>query len=116
MHRRIDGVARNDHSVSLNLHVNAVFYYNWTDFRIEDKRKVQGQLKVLAEETLRKYCFSGYEGTLTAFLPPFVVPTDRVSIQDAQYSERAGTYHVVSTETSFGTRGARRKVELGQKV
>ena len=37
-------------------------------------------------------------------------------INDEQYKERDGRYYIESVETTFGTNGARRVVEIGIKV
>ena len=79
---------------------------------VSDKTK----LKQLAEHELEKYKFNGYAGKVTAFLQPFCEPACIVSIVDEKYSERAGNYYCDGIELSFGTNGARRKIDIGAKV
>lgn len=72
------------------------------------------QKMALAEAS--KYKFTGYQGGLTSFLIPFVQVGNVAKIQDQQFGERAGDYLVDKVTTTYGTAGARRKIEIGIKV
>ena len=74
------------------------------------------QLKTLAQNELAKWKFDGYAGKITAFLEPFAEPGCIMRITDPQYSQRSGDYYCDGIEVTFGTNGARRKIELGAKV
>lgn len=73
-------------------------------------------MKLLAEERVRQHTYEGYEGKLTAFLQPYVMPGNKVHVSDALNAKMDGTYVVESTEVIFGIKGARRKVELGVRT
>lgn len=74
------------------------------------------ELAVMAQQELNRRSYDGYDGSITTFLAPFVSPTDTASITDPVYFEKNGDYYVEATEVTFGTGGARRKVDIGIKV
>lgn len=78
--------------------------------------KDAGELKALAQEELKRYSFDGYRGKIETFLIPYALPGMVAELDDPVYQERSGSYYVESTEVTFGTGGARRKVEIGIKV
>ncbi len=67
----------------------------------------------MANEKQYSKNYSGYEGTITAFLQPFCQPGYLASISNSSYKERNGRYLVLSTKVTFGTRGATREIGLG---
>ena len=69
-------------------------------------------LKQLANEKAYRINYSGYEGTITSFLQPYVTPGTLIYLSDDRYPERNGNL-VDSTEVYFGVRGARRMLEIG---
>ena len=87
--------------------VRTLYYYDVKD---------AGELKTLANEELKRYSFDGYRGTITAFLLLYALPGMVASIEDKVYNERSGDYFIESVETSFGTGGGRRTVEIGIKA
>ena len=72
--------------------------------------------RAVAEAELARRCFSGYEGSLTSWLVPYVEPGYAVELRDADYPQRAGTYYAISTEVNFGPQGGSRRVVLGRKM
>lgn len=74
------------------------------------------QLKLLAEQELRKLKFSGYRGKITAFLLPGVIPGMVAEITDDKYSRPGGKYFIESVKTTWGRHGCRNEVELGIKM
>lgn len=78
--------------------------------------KDAAELKTLAREELKRYSFDGYRGKITTFLLPYALPGGVASIEDKVYNERSGDYFIESVETSFGTGGGRRVVEIGIKA
>lgn len=84
-----------------------LYYYDVKDAK---------ELKVLAQEELKRYSFDGYRGKIETFLIPYALPGMVAELNDPVYQERSGNYYIESTEVTFGTSGARRKVELGIKV
>ena len=78
--------------------------------------KDAGELKTLAREELERYRFDGYRGRIETFLAPYALPGMVAQLDDPVYRERGGNYYIESTEVTFGTGGARRKIEIGIKV
>lgn len=74
------------------------------------------ELKSLAEAELKRYSRDGYEGKIETFLFPYAEPCQVAAISDRVYPERDGNYYIESTETTFGTGGARRLVTVGMKI
>lgn len=74
------------------------------------------ELEKLAEQEIKKYKYSGYEGKITTFLQPFSKPGMRAVITDPMYSEKDGTYYVTSVKVTFSRQGARRINEIGIKI
>lgn len=73
-------------------------------------------LEKLARNTLAKYRYTGYKGSLTAFLIPNIDVGNTCKLHDPHFSERDGSYIVDKVTTTYNDSGARRKVELGIKV
>ncbi len=84
-----------------------VFFYNL------DR---EADLEKMAIAAAAKFKYSGFKGGVTAFLLPNAEVGNVARLSDPQFSERAGDYLVDKVTTTFGTSGARRKVELGIKV
>lgn len=80
------------------------------------KHSTNDVLKELAEGYLKTLKFTGYEGSITAFLQPYCEHGYTAVVQDDRYPERNGNYFVPSVEVSFGASGARRIVELSKKI
>lgn len=78
--------------------------------------KDAGELKSLAGQELKRHSFDGYRGKIETFLFPYALPGMVAALDDPIYQERSGNYYIESTETTFGTGGARRSVEIGIKV
>lgn len=70
-------------------------------------------LKAIARQIRRRELNRGYEGSVTAFLKPHVVPGMAVEIEDATYTERNGKYFVSRVDGEFSKRGGRQKIVLG---
>lgn len=87
--------------------VRTFYYYDVKDVE---------ELKILANEELKRYSFDGYRGKLKTFLQPYAIPGMVAGIEDKVYNERSGDYFIESVETSFGMGGGRRIVEIGIKV
>lgn len=72
--------------------------------------------KKLAEQARRDFVNMGYEGSITAFLMPYVEPGMAVIINDTKYPERKGTYFVSGVEGEFSSSGGRQKVNIGYSL
>jgi hypothetical protein len=73
-------------------------------------------LKEMARAELRKRKFTGFKGGLTTFLIPFAKVGDTARLIDSVYQRGDGDYIIEKVVTTFGTSGARRKVEMGLKI
>lgn len=78
--------------------------------------KDQTELAALAAAELKRHSYDGYAGKITTFLQPYAAPCMVAQIEDEVYHERDGRYYIESVETTFGTGGARRSVEIGVKL
>ena len=78
--------------------------------------KDQKELAALAAAELKRYSYDGYAGKITTFLQPYAAPCMVAEIEDEVYHERDGRYYIEGTETTYGTGGARRTVEIGIKI
>lgn len=74
------------------------------------------ELKDVAESKLKELKYSGYEGSITSFLIPFVTRGMAVKIEDDKFPQRAGSYLVDKVKITSGVSGARRIIYLGNKV
>lgn len=73
-------------------------------------------VKSYAQEKEYTLNYKGYEGKINAFLEPYCLPGWKANVVDTRFPELNGSYLVVSTEVTFGVRGARRAVELGPRI
>lgn len=76
----------------------------------------EATLKKIGESVLTDKKFDGYEGTITSFLVPDATRGTNAIIEDNNFPERSGTYFIPKVTVRFGQGGARRKVELGNKL
>ena len=81
-------------------------------YNVSDKEA----LKAIGESELSELRFTGYRGTITSFFVPYATRGMSAEIIDLNYPDRSGTYFIPKVTISFGQRGARRKVELGNKL
>lgn len=73
-------------------------------------------LKKIGLAHLEELKYTGYRGNLTAFLIPYATRGMSAEIIDSYYPERSGVYFIPKVTITFGTNGARRKVELGKRL
>ena len=73
-------------------------------------------LKKRGEAEMAYLSFTGYEGSITGWLIPYVEPTYSAEIYDSEYEYKTGSYYVISVTTTFSEDGGVRKVELGRKL
>ncbi|MCX8018939.1 MAG: hypothetical protein N2747_00425 [Chitinophagaceae bacterium] len=73
-------------------------------------------LTFIALQELENIKQSGYVGSLTAWLEPYVQSGYVVEIKDKDYPARTGKYYVKKVETSVSASGATRKIEIGKKM
>ena len=73
-------------------------------------------LKKRGESEMKYLTYTGYEGSVTGWLVPYVEPTYSAHIHDKEYEYKTGSYYVISVTTTFSESGGSRKVELGRKL
>ncbi len=76
----------------------------------------ESDLAKVAESEYNLWCYDGYEGSFTGWLVPYAKPTDAVSLHDADYEHKDGTYYVIGTELSFSKDGGKRTLKLGRRI
>ncbi|HLO38373.1 MAG TPA: hypothetical protein VK173_07785 [Lacibacter sp.] len=76
----------------------------------------QATLTAIANAERNKLSYDGYEGKITAFVEPYCEPGYGAIIIDRKYPERAGKYIVNAIEVQYGLSGARRIVDIGEKL
>jgi len=64
----------------------------------------------------RRHCYVGYSGSINTFLQPFAQPAYAAQINDNNFPDRNGTFIIESVYTSYGSRGARRKIDIGRSI
>jgi len=74
----------------------------------------ESQLKIQAEEEMKKIKVDGYDGSLTLFGIPYIEHGDVAEIINDEYTERNGKYFIDSVRVKVGSGGYRRIVEVGK--
>lgn len=57
-----------------------------------------------------------FRGKINCFLEPFAQPGDKAVVFSERYKHKEGIYIIESTKVTYGAKGARRTIEIGQKV
>ncbi len=73
-------------------------------------------LKSLAEKKMAKLKYDGYKGSFLAFGEPMVQPSDIAYLQDGKVPDKNGKYMIKGNTITFGNKGFRQKIELGEKA
>lgn len=81
-------------------------------YNINDK----SALEKIGGEELKKYKYTGYEGSLTTWLLPYSTYGYSAELKEIDYPEREGIYYVEAVTTVFNSSGGKRKVTLGIKL
>ncbi len=87
--------------------LKTIFVYNLSNIK---------DLEARAKAEADKYKYQGYKGSLNSFLLPNAQRGNVANIVNEDFPEKSGKYIVDKVTTTFGTGGARRKVEVGLKV
>ena len=74
------------------------------------------KLSELATAELEKLKYDGYRGSITSFLIPYATRGMTAVVMDSTHPNRDGRYFIKKVTTTFGLQGARRIVELGNKL
>ena len=81
-------------------------------YNVSDKSTLQ----TIANEELKKYLFTGYEGDITSWLLPYCSYGYTAEVTDKNYINRQGNYYVEAVTTTVSDRGGERKINLGIKL
>jgi hypothetical protein len=73
-------------------------------------------MKARAKQEYNLFAYDGYEGSLTGWLIPFILPAYKIRLQDSDYPYKNGNYYVVAVETKFSVSGGSRTVTIGKKI
>lgn len=73
-------------------------------------------LKQIAEKALLQLKKGGFSGSVTSFLIPYATRGMKATVIDEEHPELSGNYFIKTVTTSFGLGGARRKVEIGNRL
>ena len=73
-------------------------------------------MKLRGESEHKRLTFDGYDGTITTWLVPSVVPGDCADLYDADYEYKNGRYYIRAVKTGFSSSGGTREIELGFRL
>lgn len=73
-------------------------------------------MKLRGESEHKRLSFDGYDGSITTWLVPFVIPGDTANLYDADYDYKNGRYFVRAVKTEFSSSGGTREIELGFRL
>lgn len=76
----------------------------------------KASMEDLAKQEYKNRWFDGYEGDITTWLIPEVLPAFTAEITDEDYEYKDGKYYVSAVTTTFDENGAKRKVQIGKKL
>ena len=76
----------------------------------------EASMKLRGESERKRLTFDGYDGSITTWLVPFVIPGDSANLHDADYDYKDGRYFVRAVKTEFSSSGGTREVELGFRL
>jgi len=74
----------------------------------------QKSIALLAQQEYESKSYDGYEGSFQGWLLPYCDAGYKVTITDADYEYKNGTYYVLGVETTFSEQGGVRKITLGK--
>lgn len=73
-------------------------------------------MRLRGESEHKRLSFDGYDGSITTWLVPFIMPGDCADMHDADYDYKDGRYYVRAVKTEFGSSGGTRTIELGFRL
>lgn len=76
----------------------------------------KASLQKLANEAIKTKSYTGYEGTITGWLIPYVESGYQVRIHDADYEYKTGNYYCIEVKTKLSQDGGVRTIKLGKKL
>lgn len=78
--------------------------------------KDKALLAKIAEAKKNEIVNRGYEGSITAFLAPYIEPGMAAFIDDTKYPDRKGKYFVTGVDGEFSKSGGRQKIKIGNSL
>jgi len=78
-------------------------------YNVSDKSALQK----IGEEELKKHRYTGYEGSITGWLFPYITYGYSAEIFDRDYPARKGIYYTEAVKTRFNKSGGSRQITLG---
>lgn len=76
----------------------------------------ESDMKKIAEAMLLQQNSDKYEGSIDAWLRPYIKPSYRAKFKDKDYPERDGSYYVVAVTTTFSDGGGKRNIKFGIRL
>lgn len=76
----------------------------------------KASLEKRGKEELSQVVYTGFEGSFTGWLVPYVEPTYKIELRDSEYPTKNGEYYVVATKVSFSSSGGVREISIGKKI
>lgn len=73
-------------------------------------------MKKVADTLLQQQTADRYEGSIDAWLIPYVEPAYTAKFIDNDYKQRNGNYYVTAVTTSFSDAGGKRTIQFGIKL
>lgn len=82
----------------------------------QEKIKIEAELIQYGAFRALQKRVTGLNGYFTTFGEPFIRPTDRVTLDNAEDKEKNGTFIVKDVVRTYGLNGYRQKISLGRKI
>lgn len=76
----------------------------------------ENKMLEMANAELKKLKYDGFEGNVKSFLIPYATHSMAAVIRDKERPHREGKYFIKKVVTSFGSSGARRTIEISNKL
>lgn len=76
----------------------------------------EASMRLRGESECRRLSFDGYDGDITTWLVPHVLPGDSAELYDMEYEYKNGRYYVQAVTTTFSSSGGTRRIELGFRL
>ncbi len=74
------------------------------------------EMQKIANEMQYQKNYTGFEGSVTAFLQPYCQPGYKMWLEDSRYPDSKGYYIAESVRVNFSPAGGRRIVEVGPQI
>jgi hypothetical protein len=73
-------------------------------------------LQTMADNRLKQKSYTGYSGSITGWLIPYVDAGYKATITDSEYDYKSGSYYVTEVVTTFSKEGGKRNIKIGLKI